>query len=91
MTKVVETEMTSCLKQALEAAQKVSNWSFLSQQLLSCTGIKTSSRGRSKGKQLVIFVSTTFVMYLAEHQHTTKFVGTKTTHCLPLKLHLELA
>jgi hypothetical protein len=27
---------------------------------------------------------------LAEHQHTAKFVVTKTTHCLPLKLHLEL-
>jgi predicted SprT family Zn-dependent metalloprotease len=46
------------LKQAQEAAQKVNNWSFLSQQLLSCTDIKTSSRGSSKGKQLVIFVST---------------------------------
>ena len=58
-----EEDIIADIKQSLEAAQKVNNWSFLSQQLLSCTGIKTSSRGRSKGKQLVIFVSTTFIMY----------------------------
>ena len=58
-----EEDIIADIKQSLEAAQKVNNWSFLSQQLLSCTDIKTSSRGSSKGKQLVIFVSTTFVMY----------------------------
>jgi hypothetical protein len=68
MTKV-ETKMTNnichvlILKQALEAVQKASNWSFLSQQHLSCTDIKTSSRCSLKGKQQVIFVSTTFVVY----------------------------
>ena len=58
-----EEDIIADIKQSLEAAQKVNNWSFLSQQLLSCTDIKTSSRGSSKGKQLVIFVSTTFVIY----------------------------
>jgi hypothetical protein len=78
MTKVVETKMTCCLpfklhlelvlisvhdKSCRDKNDEVSNWSFLSQQLLSCTDIKASFRGSSNGKQLVIFVSTTFVMY----------------------------
>jgi hypothetical protein len=49
-----EEDIIADIKQSLEAAQKVNNWSFLSQQLLSCTDIKTSSRGSSKGKKVKI-------------------------------------
>ena len=57
-----EEDIIADIKQSLEAAQKVNNWSFLSRQHLSCTDIKTSSRCNLKGKQQVIFVSTTFVI-----------------------------